>query len=142
MSKQSNVTSERSRRSTSFRVGRVRAYLRGRVWYLCYYEDGRRHQPRVGPDRGVARQMAAEINAQLEVGVPSVLWFQPLSLAELRQHWLDYHEHVLRSSVATVRRYRQATDHLLGFVRDVRPCGVSRTSVPATPRSSSGTCAR
>ena len=65
--------------------------------------------------------MAAEINAQLEVGVPSVLWFQPVSLPDLRQRWLDYHEHVLRSSVATVRRYRQATEHLLGFLRDVRP---------------------
>jgi integrase len=119
MSKQSN--SRRSKKSTSFRIGRVRAYLRGRVWYLCYHEDGRRHQPRVGPDRDVARQMAAEINAQLEVGVPSALWFQPVSVAELRQRWLDYHEHVRRSSVATVRRYQQATEHLLNFIRDVRP---------------------
>jgi integrase len=119
MSKQSNV--RRTKKSTSFRVGRVRANLRGRVWYLCYHEDGRRHQPRVGPDRDVARQMAAEINAQLEVGVPSALWFQPISLPDLRQRWLDYHECVLRSSVATVRRYRQATDYLLGFVQNVRP---------------------
>ncbi len=118
MSKQSNST--RSRKSTTFRIGRVRVYLRGRVWYLCYHEDGRRHQPRIGPDRDVARQMAAEINAQLEVGVPSVLWFQPVSFADLRQRWLDYHEHVLRSSVATVRRYRQSTEHLLAFIRDVR----------------------
>ncbi len=63
MSQPSHVA--RSRKSTSFRTGRVRAYL--------------------------------------------------------RQRWLDYHEHVLRSSVATVRRYRQATQHLLDFVRDVRP---------------------
>ena len=34
MSNQSN--SSRRRKSTSFRMGRVRAYLRGRVWYLCY----------------------------------------------------------------------------------------------------------
>lgn len=102
MSTQSHSRSVR--KSTSFRVGRVRAYLRGRVWYLCYYEDGRRHQPRVGPQRDVARQMAAEINAQLEVGVPSVLWFQPVSFADLRQRWLDYHEHVLRSFAASNRR--------------------------------------
>ena len=119
MSKQSN--SRRNKKSTSFRIGRVRAYLRGRVWYLCYYEDGRRHQPRVGPDLDVVRQMAAEINAQLEVGAPSALWFQPVSIPELRQRWLDYHEHVRRSSVATVRRYRQATEHLPNFVQDVRP---------------------
>lgn len=118
MSKQSN--SRRGKKSSSFRVGRVRAYLRGRVWYLRYYENGRRHQPRVGPERDVARQMAAEINAQLEVGVPSALWFQPISVPDLRQRWLDYHEHVRRSSVSTVRRYRDATEHLLEFVRDVR----------------------
>jgi hypothetical protein len=130
MSKRSTAskgsTASRSRTSTSFRVGRVRAYLRGRVWYLCCYEDGRRHQPRVGPDRGVVRQMAAEINAQLEVGVPSALWFQPVSLPDLRQRWLDYHEHDLRSSVVTVRRYRQATEHLLGFVREVRRGAVEK----------------
>ncbi len=53
MSKQSNST--RSRKSTTFRIGRVRVYLRGRVWYLCYHEDGRRHQPRIGPDRDVVK---------------------------------------------------------------------------------------
>ena len=31
-------------RSASFRVGRVRAYLRGRVWYLAYQEHGTRSQ--------------------------------------------------------------------------------------------------
>lgn len=60
-------------RSSSFRLGRVSAHLRGRVWYLTYYEQGRRRQPRVGPDRDAARQMAAEINSQLEVGTPSTL---------------------------------------------------------------------
>ena len=39
---------KRGKKSTSFRIGRVRAYLRGRVWYLCYHEHGKRHQPRVG----------------------------------------------------------------------------------------------
>ena len=55
-------------KTVSFRVGRVRAYLRGNVWYLTYQEQGQRRQPRVEPDRDVARQMAAEINGQLEVG--------------------------------------------------------------------------
>ena len=39
MSKQSE--SRRTKKSTAFRIGRVRAYLRGRVWYLCYHEDRR-----------------------------------------------------------------------------------------------------
>lgn len=116
-----NLTSKRAKKSTSFRVGRVRAYLRGRVWYLCYHECGRRHQPRVGPDRDVARQMAAEINAQLEAGAPSALGFEPISILDLRQRWLDHHEHVRRSSLQTIRRYRAATEHLINFVTHVRP---------------------
>ena len=38
------------------------------VWYLAYSEQGQRRQPRVGPDRYAAKQMAGEINGQLEVG--------------------------------------------------------------------------
>ena len=114
-------TTKRSKQATSFRIGRVRAFLRGRVWYLCYHEHGRRRQPRVGPDRDLARQMAAEINAQLEVGMPSALGFEPISIPELRQRWLDHHEHVRRSSLQTIRRYRAATEHLLNFLRQVHP---------------------
>ena len=108
-------------KTAPFRVGRVRAHRRGRVWYLAYYEHGQRRQPRVGQDRDVARQMAAEINGQLEVGAPSALSFQPISIPDVRQRWLDFHEHVRRSSVHTIRRYRSATEHLLEFVRDERP---------------------
>ena len=107
----------------SFRIGRVRAFQRGSVWYLIYYEHGRRHQPRVGRDRAAARQLAAEVNGQLEVGSPSSLGFQPISIIELRQRWLDQHEHVRRSSLGTVRRYYAATAHLLEFLADVRPVG-------------------
>src|SRR5437660_552128 len=102
--------------STSFRVGKVRAYLRGRVWYLCYFDNGKRHRPRVGPERSAARQLAAQINAQLEVGAPAALSFEPVAIPELRQRWLEHHEQVLRSSVQTVNRYRTATDHLLPFL--------------------------
>ena len=40
--------------SVSFRVGKVQAYLRGKVWYLCYHDNGQRRRPRVGPDREAA----------------------------------------------------------------------------------------
>ncbi|QDU59929.1 site-specific tyrosine recombinase XerC [Planctomycetes bacterium Pan216] len=113
--------SRTAKKAKSFRVGRVRVYLRGRVWYLCYHEQGKRHQPRIGPERDVARQMAAEINSQLEVGAPSAYGFQPISIPNLRQAWLEHHEHVWRSSLHTIRRYRAATEHLLRFVDDVRP---------------------
>ncbi|MCH8150344.1 MAG: tyrosine-type recombinase/integrase, partial [Planctomycetes bacterium] len=117
----SSTSRKPAKKSKSFRVGKVRAYLRGRIWYLCYHEYGRRHQPRVGPDRDTARQMAAEINAQLEVGAPSALGFEPISIPDLRGRWLEHHEHVRRSSLNTIRRYRSATDHLIRFVPDVRP---------------------
>ena len=98
-------------KAKSFRVGKVAAVLRGRVWYLCYVEGGRRRRPRVGPDRDLARQMAAQINGQLEVGAPAALSYEPISVPDLRQQWLDHHEHVRRSSVATIKRYRAATEH-------------------------------
>ena len=112
---------KRGKKSASFRIGRVRAYLRGRVWYLCYHEHGKRRQPRVGPDKEAARQMAAEINAQLEVGIPSALGFEPISIPGLRSRWLDNHEYVRRSSVNTIRRYSSATQHLVNFIERVRP---------------------
>ncbi len=51
-----------------------------------------------------------------------MLSFEPICIDELRDRWLQHHEHVLRSSVATINRYRTATDHLLAFVgeRSVR----------------------
>lgn len=45
-----------------------------------------------------------------------MLSFTPICLPELRQHFLDYHEHVPKSSLSTVRRYRAATQHLENFV--------------------------
>jgi len=71
-------------KTASFRVGRVRAYRRGQVWYLAYSEHGQRRQPRVGSDRDAARQMAAEISGQLEVGAPGALSIQPISIPDVR----------------------------------------------------------
>jgi integrase len=65
--------------------------------------------------------MAAEVNAQLEVGAPSTLGFEPISIPAVRQRWLDHHEHIRRSSLHTIRRYSSATQHLLNFLQDVRP---------------------
>jgi len=110
-----------AKKRLSFRVGRVRAFLRGRVWYLAYWEQGRRRQPRVGPDREAARVLAAEINGQLEAGAPSALGFEAITFAALRDRWLDHHEHVRRSSLNTIGRYRSATAHLLDFTAHIRP---------------------
>ena len=99
----------------------------------AYYEGGRRRRPRVGPDRDLARQMAAQINGQLEVGAPAALSFEPIAIPDLRQRWLDHHEHVRRSSLQTISRYRAATEHLLNFVRETCPVGQRRISGHGTP---------
>jgi integrase len=105
-----------SGKKSSFRVGKVRGDLRGKVWYLTYHENAKRRRPRVGPDKEAARQLAAQVNSQLEVGAPTALSFEPITIAELQQRWLGHHEDVLRSSVQTIRRYRSATNHLLEFI--------------------------
>lgn len=118
------------KKTVSFRIGKVQGYRRGQVWYLCYHENGQRHRPRVGPDPAAARQLAAQIHAQLEVGAPAALSFEPLTIPELRQRWLAHHEQVLRSSLQTIHRYRTATDHLLRFLeqRPVRHASQFHTS--------------
>jgi integrase len=106
-----------NKQANSFRIGKVQAYRRGQIWYLCYHEHGPRHRPRVGPDKEATRQLAAQINAQLEVGSPAALSFEPIAIADVRQRWLQHHDLVLRSSVQTIHRYRTATDHLLQFLQ-------------------------
>lgn len=108
-------------KSKSFRIGKVRGDLRGRAWYLTYHENGRRMRPRVGCDRDSARQAAAQINAQLEMEIPSLFNSEPIRIDELQQRWLDHHERILRSSPLTVRRYRTASAHLLRFVAKDAP---------------------
>lgn len=109
------ATKRRRARSDKERVGRVTVHARGAVWYIYYLERGQRIRKRVGPVRDEALQLAAQINAQLATGAPAMLSFEPVSLPVLRQRWLDHHEHVLRSSVNTVARYRSATTHLMEF---------------------------
>jgi integrase len=65
--------------------------------------------------RQEAEQFAAQVNAQVVWGAPTLLSFQPISVSDLRRQFLDYHEHVLKSSVGTLRRYRAATQHLKDF---------------------------
>lgn len=101
----------------SFRIGHVRGDIRGKVWYLTYHEGGMRRRPRVGSDKDAARQLAAQINSQLEFGIPAALSFEPIPIAALQIRWLEHHEHVLRSSVQTIDRYRTATNHLMRFLQ-------------------------
>lgn len=81
-----------------------------------YYRDaGRTERRKVASARDDAERGAAQVNAQLARSEPTLLAFTPVPVADLRRQFLDYHEHVLRSSLATVRRYRAATQHLETF---------------------------
>ncbi len=75
-----------------FRVGRVTAYARNTTWYLRYREGGRCRQVRAGIDKAATRQLAAQVNAQLEVGAPAATSFEPVGVPELRRRWLEHHE--------------------------------------------------
>ena len=110
-----------SRSAATFRIGKVQGYLRGSVWYLYYHEQGQRRRPRVGADLEAARQMAAQINSQLETGAPAALSFEAIPILELRDRWLAHHEQVLRSSIASIKRYRAATEHLIRYIQTVKP---------------------
>jgi len=75
-------TSKKNGKKT-FRIGKVRGDLRGSVWYLTYHENGKRLRARVGADKEQARQMAAQINAQLESQTLPAFNFEPIRIDEL-----------------------------------------------------------
>lgn len=70
---------------------------------------------RVADSEEEAERVAAQINAQLATSSPTLLSFDPVTVVELRQRFLACHEDVLKSSVATINRYRAATQHLVDF---------------------------
>ena len=97
------------------RVGRVSVYLHHGSWHL-YYRDGRRPlRRRIGSDASEALRIAAEVNAELATDRPTMFSFSPTTVAALRQRFLEHHEFVLNSSLATVNRYRSATKFLADF---------------------------
>ena len=108
--------SHRKRKSSPrLRVGRVSVYLHHGAWWVYYRDGGKPVRQKVAATREEAEQVAAQVNAQLTSGAPTLLAFSPVGVPELRQRFLDYHEHVLKSSVGTLRRYRAATQHLEEF---------------------------
>jgi len=109
------MASKRRRKLRRKRVGRVSYYLHRGAWWIYYRDGDRCVRRRIGEDEKAAEQMAALTNAQISAGAPTAFSFTPISVADLRQQFLDYHEHVAGSSLATVRRYRAATQHLENF---------------------------
>jgi integrase len=96
------------------------------AWYLFFTLDGRAVRRRVSGGEAQAEVDASLMNARLvaaEAGIalPATTGesghevSRRLKVADLRQKFLEHHEHVLASSLATVSRYRAATKHLEDF---------------------------
>jgi integrase len=109
------MASTKRRRPKRKRIGRVSCYFHHGAWWV-YYKDGERQvRRRIGNDETLAEQVAAQVNAQLAMAAPTMFSFTPVTAPELCRRFLDHHEHVLRSSLATIRRYRAALKHLEDF---------------------------
>src|SRR6188508_3042066 len=83
------------------RVGRVSIYKHRRRWWVYYREHGQPVRKAVADDAKGAEQVASEINLELSASAPTLFSFRPISVAELQRTFIDYHEHVMRSSLAT-----------------------------------------
>lgn len=103
-------------RCIRLRVGRVSIYEHHGAWWLYYRDGGQQTRRRIGPDRATAEKLASDINGQLAINAPTPFAFVPIGVAELRTKYLQHHESVVYSSLATVQRYRAATQHLVDFV--------------------------
>lgn len=103
-----------------FRVGRVSVYLHRSAWWLYFRENDRPVRRRVAETREAAERIAAEVNAQLSAATATMFAFEPMTIGALREEFLRYHEQVRRSSVATIRRYRTATQHLVDYQQACR----------------------
>jgi integrase len=106
-----------TRRQVRIRLGRVSCYQHHGSWHVYYRDNGRPIRQRIGAEKNEAIRAAAEVNARLTSALPGTFSFVALSIEELRQRFLDHHELVAHSSLATVSRYRAATQHLVDYIR-------------------------
>jgi len=111
----------RRQKSGRKRVGQVSYYRHHGGWHIYYRDGNHQVRRRAGDTEESAAQVAAQVNAQLAVAAPTLFSFTPLSVQDLRRKFLEHHEHVLRSSLATVSRYRTATQHLENFAHAAAP---------------------
>ncbi len=118
--KVSSRKANRSLRCTRFRIGKVSVYEHHGAWWLYYRDGGKQTRRRIGSDRATAEKLASDINGQLAIEAPTPFAFVPIGVDELRTKYLHHHRTILSSSLATVKRYRAATQHLVDFIES---CG-------------------
>lgn len=112
----------RKSRPARKRVGRVSVFEHHGSWYTFHTGPDGPVRRRVEGGEAQAEYEASLLNARLvaagaklDVQVAAVgegLTSVSVAVAELRQRFLHHHEHVLESAVATVARYRSATQYL------------------------------
>ena len=98
------------------RVGRVTVYQRSKRFWMYYRHGGQPVRMPVGPQQEEALRVAAKVNAELAEGAQPSLQLRPITIDAMVHQWLDQHEHIRRSSLTTVRRYRAAVHHPTDFL--------------------------
>lgn len=86
------------------RVGRVSYYEHHNSWWIYYRQSGQQIRRKAGDSEETAERIASEINGQLTCCRPTQFDFVPISITELRQKFLDYHETILRPGSVNIRR--------------------------------------
>jgi integrase len=66
-------------RSARVRMGRVSLYRYQGAWWMYYRDGGVPVRRKVARTRPEAEQVAAQVNAQLVTGAPTLLAFTPIS---------------------------------------------------------------
>ena len=87
------------------RIGKVSCYYHHGSWWVYYREGQKQVRRRVGNDEKLAEQVAAQVNAQVATAAPTMFSFTPVTVPELCGRFLDHHEHILRSSLTTIRQF-------------------------------------
>jgi len=107
--------SRTSRSRDRFRVGRVTVFLHHNSWWIYFREQGKPVRRKAADSRQDAEEIAARVNSQLTSATPTLLSFQPVSVAVLKDRFLAHHADVIGSSPATIARYETALRHLVDF---------------------------
>lgn len=112
------------RKPARLRIGRVSIYFHHNAWWLYYRSGGKVCRIKSGSCQLTAEQQAGQINSLLSLGQLSMPLNGTVDVDVVKQQFLDHHEHVRKSSMNTVRRYRAAIEHPVTFVKSLG-CKVS-----------------
>lgn len=136
------------------RIGCISLYEHHGAWWIYHRHGGKPVRRMIGESAALAECEACLLNAKFVAdgagitlaSIPAVrqLGLQPraestshsgslhpaTSIPKLREAFLSHHENVLRSTLATVSRYRTATLYLQTFGQRVKALGAMQISAP------------